>query len=274
LTNQTRRRTNRTGGADSFPATKLSSSSLARLPYTCAIQRSVKLGLARHRLSIGSLIFAILSAIYGHRRFQRNRALAAKVPALVDQVLDRLSTQKEIAFESDGEEDPFLFLPNLRDDVLRSLHSLAERDRLWKRVRVVVEQNSNVRTAQRESHNGEVGRAWEWIGPVRPTIGDGSAASAGRITSGGRRKGGVPSRVSWGPGVKEESAGDENDRPRTAESKTGVHRRWEESRPIWLAPCPLPHVLGFSLMFLLLPISYLFEQARLSGGVIPWGWSG
>jgi len=223
-TNQTRRRTLRTGGASAFPNTKLSSTSLARLSYTCALQRSVKLGVARHRLSIGGLILSLLSILYGRRRFIHNRALAAKIPALVDQVLERLATQKEVAFDA-GDEDAFLFLPNLRDDVLRSMHSLSDRERLWQRVRAVVEQNSNVRTGQREGRNGEVGRAWEWIGPSRIAAGgDGSVR---------RRK---STRVSWGPDVKgeiEESSSSAGKLVADGPERKAVHRKWEEGRPIY-----------------------------------------
>lgn len=216
-TNQTRPRTHRTGGADSIPTARLSSTSLARLSYSCAVRRSLKLGLARHRLSIGGVIALLLLVLYGRRRFLQNRDLASKVPSLVDEVLERLANQKELAFE-DGDDDAFLFLPNLRDDVLRSMHSLTERDRLWQRVRVIVEQNSNVRTGQREGRNGEVGRAWEWIGPSRPVIADGTGSR--------RRK---STRVSWGPDVKVEK----EETARALEDKAGAHRKWEESRPIY-----------------------------------------
>jgi hypothetical protein len=176
---------------------------------------------ARHRVSIGGLILSLLSLLYGRRRYYHNRALAAQIPALVDEVLDRLANQKEVAFET-GDEDAFLFLPNLRDDVLRSLHSLSDRERLWQRVRAVVEQNSNVRTGQREGRNGEVGRAWEWIGPSRLGAGEGSSHR--------RRKSG---RVSWGPDVK----GEIEEAPRKPASETlerrAVHRKWEEGRPIY-----------------------------------------
>jgi hypothetical protein len=175
---------------------------------------------ARHRLSIGGLIFSLLSILYGRRRFIHNRTLSAQIPALVDEVLERLATQKEVAFDA-GDEDAFLFLPNLRDDVLRSLHSLSDRERLWQRVRAVVEQNSNVRTGQREGRNGEVGRAWEWIGPSRLGAGESSSAR--------RRK---TARVSWGPDVKGEI---EDSKPPsgTLQGKAGLHRKWEEGRPIY-----------------------------------------
>ncbi|KAM3473898.1 hypothetical protein MY5147_004563 [Beauveria neobassiana] len=143
--------------------------------------------------------------------YRKHLATSAQIPALVDTVLGRLANQKEL-----GDEDldePYLFLPNLRDDVLRSVHSLAERDRIWQRVRAVVEQNSNVRTSQREGRSGEVGRAWEWIGPSK---GEGAR----------RRRSG---RVSWAPS----DMGEE-----TPESKPDVQvkkevKEWDEPRPIY-----------------------------------------
>jgi hypothetical protein len=178
---------------------------------------------ARHRLSIGGLILSVLAVLYGRRRFIHNRALAAKIPALVDEVLERLATQKEVAFDA-GDEDAFLFLPNLRDDVLRAMHSLSDRERLWQRVRAVVEQNSNVRTGQREGRNGEVGRAWEWIGPSRLGIGAGAAGGDGSVAR--RRK---SARVSWGPDVKGEEVAD---KPLVSDGRP-VHRKWDEGRPIY-----------------------------------------
>jgi hypothetical protein len=148
----------------------------------------------------------LLSLLYARARYISERAAKAQVPALVDLVLDRLSKQKELGNEE--LDDPWLFLPNLRDDILRSVHSLSARERLWQRVRVVVEQNSNVRTGQREGRNGEFGRAWEWIGPM---AGDGAR----------RRKSG---RVSWGADIRDQE---------TPETPDRTSSRWEESRPVF-----------------------------------------
>jgi hypothetical protein len=155
------------------------------------------------------VITLILAALYGRSRFRSNQAVAAQVPALVDLVLERLAGQKQLGEEDI--DDGWLFLPNLRDDVLRSVHSLSQRDKIWQRVIPVVEQNSNVRTGQRESRSGEVGRAWEWIGP---TSGD----SARRRRSG---------RISWGPNIRVE------DTPEAEEDKSYLHQKWEGSRPIY-----------------------------------------
>ena len=182
------------------------------------------------------MISALLAFLWARRRIRASRAAAARVPALVDLVLERLAHQKRLGVYGDedgdgdgdsGGEDPFLFLPNLRDDVLRSEHSLRERERIWSRVRAVVEQNSNVRTAQREGRSGEVGRAWEWIG----------ALPAGSSDSRRRRRSARPSSSasrdvkredsSFRPAVKVEGDGPGDLKART------LHRRWEDSRPIF-----------------------------------------
>ncbi|KAL6696306.1 Man1-Src1p-C-terminal domain-containing protein [Trichoderma pleuroticola] len=152
-------------GSPDISIRKLSSSSLARLPITCALKRSVRLGLARYRLPIGLLMSVVLAIFYLRARYRQHLVDSAQVPALVDLVLERLANQKELGAED--LDDAWLFLPNLRDDVLRSVHKVAERERIWQRVKKVVELNSNVRTGQREGRSGEVGRAWEWIGPIK-----------------------------------------------------------------------------------------------------------
>ncbi|KAI5466242.1 Man1-Src1p-C-terminal domain-containing protein [Mariannaea sp. PMI_226] len=184
---------------------RLSSTSLARLPLICALKRSVRLSLARYRFPIGLLITSVLAVFYMRARYRKHVATSAQIPSLVNLVLERLASQKELGDEDI--DDPWLFLPNLRDDVLRTVHSLSERERIWQRVRAVVEQNSNVRTSQREGRSGEVGRAWEWIGPV---AGEGAR----------RRRSG---RVSAGPEVNTGNP-----------EQTPEPKRWEEkSRPIY-----------------------------------------
>lgn len=149
-------------------------------------------------------------ALVARARYRRHVSTSAQVPALVDLVMTRLSNQKELGEE--GIDDPWLFLPNLRDDVLRSVHSLSERESIWRKVRAVVEQNSNVRTGQREGRSGEVGRAWEWIGPV---AGEGAR----------RRRSG---RVSYAPS--------DFDTPSKVEDADDVKpqvKKWDEPRPLY-----------------------------------------
>jgi hypothetical protein len=208
LTNQNTRRLYRVRNSGGVSGTYLTSTSLARISLTCAVKRSIRLGLAKYRLQISVLISLVLTTLYGRSQYRANRATAAKVPALVDLVLERLANQKQL---DDDVDDPWLFLPNLRDDVLRSVHSLSQREKIWQKVRAVVEQNSNVRTSQREGRSGEVGRAWEWIGP--------STGESAR-----RRKSG---RVSFGPDARSDA-----ESPGT-EEKSYLHQKWEDSRPIY-----------------------------------------
>lgn len=217
-----------------FPNTYLSSTSHASVPYACAAQLYVRRGLERYRYGIAALAFSLVALFssfqYARVSYRRRKAMAERVPRLVDVVLEKLASQKELAYEAGGHEDPFLFLPNLRDDVLRAEHKLRERERIWDRVRVVVEQNSNVRQGQRESHNGEIGRAWEWIGP---TTGGGGGGDGGR-----RRTLGGSGRMSWGGGgggaglrTDDDAAGSPGPRTpvsETPEAKSGLHRKWQE----------------------------------------------
>ena len=201
----------------------------------------------------------MLAVLYMRARYRAHRATLARVPALVDLVLARLAAQKELWLYDEGDNDDddeaspdqFLFLPQLRDDVLRSTHSLKARERVWKHVQAVVEQNSNVRTGQREGRNGEVGRAWEWIGPV----GTAGANLSGANTSADlsvvrRRRSGRPSMAPGsGSGSRAGSAAreslphepvqrDNNVRETVEtedgdENKSALHRRWQKSRPIY-----------------------------------------
>lgn len=182
--------------------------------------------MARYRLTIGSLIGALVLFLYGRSRYRRHVATKARVPGLVNMVLSRLAVQRDLGDE--GVDDAFLFQPHLRDDVLREIHSLKEREHIWARVRAVVEQNANVRIAQREGRNGEIGRAWEWIGPT--------ADRSGVLH---RRRSG---RVLFGPhagGKDEMNAGEANgevegqELPRTSVKQDMEQREREPERPRW-----------------------------------------
>jgi len=104
----------------------------------------------------------------------------------------------------------------MRDDVLRDEHSIKKREALWNRVKRIVEMNANVRSSQREARNGEISRAWEWIGAV------------GNLDSGEgprRRKSG---RVSWG--VYDEMSSPVSG---TDGGPEVVQMKWQEGRPIY-----------------------------------------
>jgi hypothetical protein len=198
-------------GGDSGTVSKTyTSTSLARLPLQCAVRRSVRLSLERYRFPIGAVISLIVISLYGRYMLIKNQALAQQIPALVEAVLEKLARQQQI---SDEDEDPFLSLPNLRDDVLRDVYSLRQRNEIFERVKAVVEQNSNVRVGVRESLHGEVGPTWEWVGPLP---GDGVR----------RRRSG---RVSL---YGNEATKSEYDTP-GSDDKSQVHQKWEESRPIY-----------------------------------------
>jgi len=132
---------------------------------------------------------------------------------LVALTLDRLATQASLnAQDEDTFPEGWISIGQLRDDVLRDEHSIVKREKLWSKVRKVVEMNANVRAGQRESRNGEISRVWEWIGNVVPV----------QLPEGGstRRKSGRVSFGTYGAAATPVSGDDGGP-------------RWTEGRPIY-----------------------------------------
>lgn len=198
---------------DKLGHTLLSSTSFANLPFACALRRSALRALAANRIPL--LILAVLAGTiaYAQRRFRSYRAAQAQTPSLVSMTLDRLATQA--ALKEDGRvQDAFLSVSQLRDLVLSHVFERKERERVWERVKQIVEANSNVRAATREGgKSGEWSRSWEWIGPVNFAPG-----------IEGRRSGGY---IESSPIVSNDAS------PAMQERKGTELRTWDEGRPIY-----------------------------------------
>ncbi|EXJ64047.1 hypothetical protein A1O7_00382 [Cladophialophora yegresii CBS 114405] len=191
----------------------LSSSSLARLPFTCAIRRSVLRAIAENRIPIAILILLVSGLAYGRSQIITYKQNTARIPGLVATTLDRLATQAALNQEGRASE-PFISIGQLRDDVLRSVFSASERERVWRSVRRIVEGNSNVRAGNREGgKTGEVSRVWEWIGPVDLAPG-----------LEGRRSGGL---------IKGSSSPGEASLVKHEDRSSLETRRWDEGRAIY-----------------------------------------
>ncbi|KIW96092.1 uncharacterized protein Z519_03159 [Cladophialophora bantiana CBS 173.52] len=197
--------------------TLLSSSSLARLPFACAVRRSLLRAFTENRIPIAILILIASASVYGRHRIISYQQATAQIPGLVATTLDRLATQAALNQDARASE-PFISAGQLRDDVLRNVFSASERERVWQNVRKIVEGNSNVRASTREGgKTGEWSRVWEWIGPLDLAPGLEGRRSGGMITDARTAEG-----SSRGDGVGKV----EN------ESNVGV-RRWDEGRPIY-----------------------------------------
>ncbi|EXJ72694.1 uncharacterized protein A1O5_03841 [Cladophialophora psammophila CBS 110553] len=197
--------------------TLLSSSSLARLPFACAVRRSLLRAFTENRIPIATLILIASALVYGRHRIISYQRATGQIPGLVATTLDRLATQA--ALNRDGRaSEPFISAGQLRDDVLRNVFSASERERVWQNVRKIVEGNSNVRASTREGgKTGEWSRVWEWIGPLDLAPGLEGRRSSGMIADARTAEG-----SSRGNGVVKV----END------SNVGI-RRWDEGRPIY-----------------------------------------
>ena len=110
------------------------------------------------------LLFLALLSVYGRHRITVRRIESLRVAELVKETLDMLRDQ-EYAHHTDPVRAPYSFIApvNLRDHILKDIHSLAERRRIWSQVERIVEANSNVR-ANAEEVNGDEIVVWRWVG--------------------------------------------------------------------------------------------------------------
>ena len=160
-------------------------------------------------------MLSFLAALYGRHRVITYKQATQQIPGLVERALDRLATQA--ALEQDGRtKEAFISVRQLRDDILRHVFSRSERERVWENVKKIVEGNSNVRAADRESaRTGELSRVWEWTGPVDLAPG---------LT--GRQSGLLQNGTGSNPAEREPER--END----GRQEMSV-RKWDEGRPIY-----------------------------------------
>jgi hypothetical protein len=158
------------------------------------------------------IIFVIASGSYGKYAFTHNRAMEARAKQLASDVFDRLANNAALSAQEPGAyPEKGLGMAQLRDDVLRNEFSSARRQKLWQRVQKKVEYNANVRAAVRTTASGDVGRMWEWIGPVK-------LIEDGRST--GKRESG---HFSMGMGSS----------PPTAGKEMKEVQKWDEGRPMY-----------------------------------------
>lgn len=131
--------------------------------------------------------------------------------------LDRLATQA--ALHARGEAlEPWISVGQLRDDVLRDELRGNRREKLWKRVRAIVEGNANVRASVREGRGGDVSRVWEWIGGVSGVVNEWDSAT--------RRE---SSKVKFS--LSPSSEGVTVHTPDTSSRRES--KKWDEGRPIY-----------------------------------------
>ena len=172
-------------------------------------------------MPLSVLTFLLLAISYLYRRVTLQRLTTARIPGLVSLSLERLADQAARVGEG-GEKG--VLAAQLRDDILRDEWDVSRREKVWARVRDVVERNANVRASRREVGGGEVGRVWEWIGAVDAMVPFGED---GRRGSGRMGLGRVASEEQLGSGSG--SGAGEPLRGKEMVQKGG----WMESRPIY-----------------------------------------
>lgn len=158
------------------------------------------------------IIFVVATGAYGKYSITSSRAMETRAKQLAGEVFDRLADHAALSTQEPGAyPDKGVSMTQLRDDVLRTEFSTSRRQKLWERVQKKVEFNSNVRAAVRTTANGDVGRMWEWTGPIK-LLEDGRSS--------GKRE---SSRFSFGMGSS----------PPTVGREMQETQKWDEGRPIY-----------------------------------------
>lgn len=214
--NQIRRQTCRVSGVRS-----LSSTSLAFVPFGCAIRGWVRQSLERNIWKFVVVTVCAAAGFYGRYSIRYSRETEVKAKKLASDTFDRLSDHASHHNDDPGRYPELgISMTQLRDDILRNEFSSSRRQKLWEKVQQKVEHNSNVRAAVREGRSGDIARMWEWIGPVRRLEDE---YGSGRRDS---------SRVSLGPVIgsspPEMTPSTENSRHEMKELKI-----WDEGRPYY-----------------------------------------
>ncbi|KAF2154946.1 hypothetical protein K461DRAFT_311302 [Myriangium duriaei CBS 260.36] len=174
--------TTRSDGSQSF----LRSKSLARVPLSCAIRRSLYATVRQHLPKLVVLLLLSLSAVYGKHSLTVRRSTSARAKSLAGSAMEKLALQASLHAEDPvAYPEPWISMVALRDDVLREEFSAARRGKLWEVVKGLVEGNANVRSMVREGRTGEVSRVWEWIGAVQRIESPEGRRSSTRFSLGG-----------------------------------------------------------------------------------------
>ncbi|TKY90418.1 hypothetical protein EX895_000416 [Sporisorium graminicola] len=134
------------------------------LSLSCRSRLALKGWVLRARLYVFLVLTAVSALLYLRHRLAAARAESAKVALLVQVALEKLQEQEYLHGRDPVlHPDDFVPLSHLRDHVLSEVHHAGARNRLWKKVASVVEENSNVRVRQAQKR-GEWLRVWQWVG--------------------------------------------------------------------------------------------------------------
>ncbi|KAF2722367.1 sister chromatid separation protein-like protein [Polychaeton citri CBS 116435] len=141
------------------------STSLARIPLTCSIRRSVRQTLRQYLWQLIVVLMIASGGSYTKYSVTSNRNTEERAKQLASSTLRMLNQQASLHAQSPGSYgEGFISVAQLRDDVLRDEWSGTRRKKLWEKVQKKVENNTNVRAMMRTGRSGDVGRVWEWIG--------------------------------------------------------------------------------------------------------------
>jgi len=157
--------TNRIGEEYRGQATLYSKRGGVGIGWGCNAKLLVENAWQRMRLWVATFCLLLLTVQWLRHRLQSNRIRRGQTKELVAATLSRLEEVKRHSIKGKNNQDGFLSITQLRDDILRKESLESRKKKIWTLVAKVVESNTNVRTRQAKVR-GEWSRVWEWIGAL------------------------------------------------------------------------------------------------------------
>lgn len=173
-------------------------------------------------------VFSLIAVPSTKLYLTASRSTEETAKKLAEMALDRLSTQASLhASDPEAYPEPYISMSHLRDDVLRNEFSAKRRAKLWERVQVKVEGNSNCRPMVREGKHGDVSRVWEWIGAVQAI--EGVEGPGSGKPPGNRRQSARFGNIASSPHSEYSTVPE----VKKGKEEMGEIRKWDEGRPVY-----------------------------------------
>ncbi|TIB81325.1 hypothetical protein E3Q22_01178 [Wallemia mellicola] len=132
----------------------------AQIGFSCKIRMKLGSIIKKWRLEFFTLIALFFGYTMALSKIRRSSADKKRVKQLVHLTIEQVR-ERAYRHMEDTSISPFVIPEQVRDEELADVHSSTERQRLWSRVRKIVESNANIQVKQLELE-GEITDVFEW----------------------------------------------------------------------------------------------------------------
>ncbi|TIB02689.1 hypothetical protein E3P94_00934 [Wallemia ichthyophaga] len=132
----------------------------AQISLGCRLRLKLSSIARKWRLEFSTLVALFLGYTFALTKIRRATAEKKRVKELVKYTIEHVR-ERMVESMHDPAMAPYVIPEQIRDNALADIHSSAERQKLWSRVRSVVESNANIQLKQLEIQ-GDITDVFEW----------------------------------------------------------------------------------------------------------------